>query len=142
MLLDALTNMSLNQDLTLAAAGVPAVSNVIDLSQDRDIANSNVPVLVVFGTLPAGPAGATINAALQTSVDGVTFTTLEETSPQPIANFTSANTFLFRGTVPAGGHRFMQMAYTVSAALTAGLVTASIGADWPHNRAYPRNYVA
>ena len=143
MLLDALTLMDNGASLTGIAAGATGYSNVLDLSQSRDIGPDEVPWFAVFSVAPtSATGGATLNVALQTSSDNVTWVTLDETSAQPIANYTGDNLFLFRGTVPAGGLRYYRVAYTPSAVLTAGTVYSSIGAEWPRTKSYPRNYVA
>jgi hypothetical protein len=143
MLLDALTNLSDGQSLTGISAGATGVSNVLDLLVSRDISTNNVPVFVIFTTAPtSATGGATINIAIQTSADNSTYVTLEETAAQPIANITSGAPFAFRGSLPAGVLRYLRIAYTPSAVLTAGTVTASIGGDFSVYRAYPRNYVA
>lgn len=140
MLMDRLTTFSLRADLTGATGTV--YSDVLDLSVRRDLGPADMETSISFTTLPAGPAGATLNAAIQTSDDNVTYVTLLETSAQPIAQFTPQNPWLFRGDLPAGVLRYLRVAYTPSAALTAGAVTAQTGADWPRNPNYPRNYVA
>lgn len=142
MLMDRLTTFSLRADLTGTAAGATAYSDVLDLSVRRDLGTADMDTSIVFTTLPAGPAGATLNAAIQTSDDNVTYNTLLETAPQPIAQFTPQQPWLFRGELPTGVLRYLRIAYTPSAALTAGAVTAQSGADWPRNPNYPRNYVA
>lgn len=141
MILDALTLLSDNQDITGSAAAIVS-TNTLDLSVLRDIGASEEPVVVAFTALPLGPAGATLNIAIQTSLDNVTWTTVEESSPQLISNYTPATLFGFRSDLPVGIQRYIRIVYTASAALTAGSVTACIGADYPTNRTYARNYVA
>lgn len=142
MLMDAFLE-STSPNLTTLTAGQPGLSDIIDLSQDRDLAVRSMPLSVQFTTPPAAPAGATIEVTVQTSLDGQTFTPLETSGARNVADFTpAAGLFLFRGALPAGGHRYLQFSYTVSAPLTAGVVLAQLGGDWPSHRAYPRNFVA
>jgi hypothetical protein len=146
MLMDAFlttTNLAGGAALTTLSAATAAFSDVIDLSTSRDISTSHVPAFVVFSVAPtSGTGGATINIAIQTSADNSTWVTLEETAAQPIANITAGEPFAFRGWLNAGVLRYLRFAYTASAVLTAGSVTASLGADWPRTKAYPKNYVA
>ena len=144
MLTDALTTFDLNASLTSAVAATLLPStNTIDLSQSRDIGPGDVPFSVIFTTLPtSGTGGATINVALQTSADNSTWTTIEESGAQVLTGFSTTNYWAFRGTVPATVQRYLRIGYTASATLTAGVVTAQIGGEWPRSKAYPRNYVA
>ena len=152
MLIDALDVLSTTtSDLTVLAAGVAGYSDILDLAVPRDLGPSDVPFSLQFTTTPASAtAGATINAALQVSLDSVNWSTVMETSAVPIANYGmtgAATPFLWRSMLPANpsagvGGRYYRFAYTVSAALTAGAVLAQIGADWPRDPTYPRNYVA
>lgn len=142
MLLDALLKMSSGQDLTGAAA-LTVSTNTIDLGVSRDIAPAEVPVVVQFVVPPtSGTGGATMMVAVQTSADNATWVTLEESGAQPLTTITALQTFAFRGWLNVGVLRYLRMAYTPSAALTAGSVTATIGSDFPRQKAYPRNYVA
>ena len=145
MLMDALLTASNADGTTLegAAAGATVYSNVIDLSTSRDLAPAVVPFSVEFTTLPAsGTAGATLNIALQTSADNATWVTLQETAAQPISALTALDPYAARGWLAAGVLRYLRFAYTPSAVLTAGVVTAQIGGDWQRQKSYPRNYVA
>lgn len=144
MLLDRLTNMSDAASLTGIAAGATGFSDVIDITNPRDLGPQNIPLTVIFDTVPtSATAGATFNAALQYSLDNVTWATLAETAPQPLSNFTAINPWLWRGTVPKGQvYRYLRMAYTPSAVLTAGAISASIGGASPRRRTYAKNYVA
>lgn len=145
MLTDALLCFFNADGATLegATAGGTVYSNVVDLSTSRDIATSGVPVSVQFSTLPtSGTGGTTLNIAIQTSPDNATWTTLEETSALPIANITTVDPYAFRGTLNVGVLRYLRIAMTPSAVITAGVVTAQMGGDWPRMKSYPRNYVA
>ena len=146
MLMDALTtttNLAGPALLTTLAAGTPGYSDVIDLSVSRDLAPAPVPYSVQFVTLPtSGTGGATINVALQTSADNATWVTMEESAPQVLTSLSTLKTFLIRGFMPTNGLRYYRFAYTASAVLTAGAVIAQIGADWPRDPSYPRNFVA
>lgn len=150
MLIDALDNLSTTTpSLTGIAAGAAGYSDVLDLGVPRDLSPSEVPFSVQFTTLPvSATSGATLNVALQISLDNATWSTVQETSAQLIANFGPTGTpWLWRSMLPANptpgvGGRYYRFAYTPSAALTAGAVLAQVGADWPRDPTYPRNYVA
>lgn len=142
MLLDANLLLSNAQDLTSASSKTVS-TNVIDLSVSRDISISEVPVLVAFSVAPtSGTGGATLNVGVETSADNSTWVVLEETGAQPIANITATEPFAFRGWLNVGVLRYLRTFYTPSAALTAGTVTATIAADFPRSKSYPRNYVS
>lgn len=146
MLMDAFlttTNLAGGAALTTLSAATAGFSDVIDLSTNRDISTSEIPALVVFSVSPtSGTGGATLNIAIQTSADNSTYVTLEETAPLPIANINAGEPFALRGWLNVGVLRYLRFAYTASAVLTAGSVTASIGADWPRAKAYPKNYIS
>jgi hypothetical protein len=150
MIIDGALLFSNGQDLTVLAAGTATAStNTIDISQGRDLGVSEP--LKLFALCPVVPVsatgGATITVALQGSLDNVTFTTIEDSGPVPISALSLSGTggnYLFRGQLPIFGamYRYLRLAYTVSAAMTAGTVEAGINLNVSRDPAYPRNYAA
>ena len=147
MLLDGLLLFSQAQDLTALAAGTPGAStNVLDLLNPRDLGVTD-PLMVfgVFNVLPAsGTGGATFTAALQTSPDNATWTTVETFGPVTISNVTAQAPYAFRQQLPITGvfYRYLRMLYTASAAFTGGQFESGLALEVQAAHVYPRNFSA
>lgn len=147
MIMDSLLLFSKGQDLTTATAGTAlASSNFIDFSQDTDLGpTEGIKAFATFTSLPtSATAGATISVALQVSSDGQTWSTLEDFPAIALADVTDSKPFALRAKPAFSNtvYRYMRLTYTVSAALTSGIITAGLNMDVPGQHSYARNYVA
>lgn len=147
MIIDSLLLFSKGQDLTAATAGTAlASSNIIDFSQANDLGPTEfIKAFAVFTSLPTSATeGATIDVALQVSNDAQNWNTLEEFPSIAIADVTDSTPFALRAKPAFSNtlYRYMRLTYTVSAALTSGVITAGLNADVPGQHDYARNYVA
>ena len=134
-------------DQAMAVTASRASTNQIDLSQARDLGPSDLMLFAFWVTPPAAPAGATINAALQGTNDSTlqTWTTIQESGPQLVSNFTAAAGIMLEQRVGAeafGPYRYLQLVYTASATLTQGAITAGLNLQAPRHPNYARNFVA
>jgi hypothetical protein len=143
-IIDGLLLFSQNQDLTVLAANtLTASTNVLDFSQPREIGVSHLMLFATLTAQPAGTAGTSLTIALQESVDNATWVTTDTFQPMTIAQLVT-EPFAVRAQLPITGslYRYMRLAYTVSAVLTAGQIEAGLVLNVSRIPYYPRNFVA
>jgi len=121
-----------------------ASTNVIDLSQARDIGISHLYLNFRFTELPTADGAATVQIQVQTSPDNASWTTLVETPAIGIASFTAAAPHGgVQLEIPSTTSRYLRLNYVVGTGpLTAGKVHASLSVDRDNLRYYSKNYVA
>lgn len=131
MILDYLTMFDVASAITAARAS----TNTIDLGCQRDLGVGEEPPAITVTAVSAfaGPANATLQVQVQSSVDNVSWSTLVETAALPVASLTTGQVLL-RGLLPtdqpaatSGVGRYLRLDYVVvNGPFTAGEVTAGL----------------
>lgn len=130
MYLDAGLLFSRAQALT--GTGATDSSNIIDLSQSRDIGIGEPMELicqVVTGFTSGGAGTLKVDLVTSALADFSSPTTLASSATYTMAQL-GAGAQLFRIKMPLGSKRYLKLIYTVGgAAMTAGKVTAGLNLD-------------
>lgn len=125
MFIDSQTQFSNDQALT--AAGTIPSTNIYDTKASADIGVGKAPMF--FATVTTALIGGTsVQAVLQTSTDGVTFTDLAAGPVVAVADL-KAGKKLAAIAVPHGAKRYLRAAYVVVGTFTSGKVHASLTLD-------------
>ena len=137
--------MILDYNLMLDNAAAITVSrvstNVIDLTNARDIGITEQDVEVLITVTTAFAGGTSLQATVQGSVDNTTFTDMVSSPVTITANLTQGANILgihFPNVVPGQAFpRYIRVNYTVVGTMTAGAVTATLVVDRQRNLGYP-----
>lgn len=135
MICDALMQF----DPTGTAVTVTAAStNTIDLSQDRDLGETDLDLVVTVQETFTAAGAATLTVEWQTSSDNATWVTLVKSRAYALPELT-AGAEIFPADIPYGTKRYNRLVYTVDTGpMTAGKVQAQLVVD----RARPLAYAA
>ena len=118
-----------------AITGTAASTNILDLGCQRDLGIGSPPleVEIVIQQTFAAAGAATLNVQIQSSVDNVTWSTLVESSPIPVANLLAGRKILRmdlpadQPTLTAGIGRYLRLYYVVATGpFTGGTVLSAL----------------
>lgn len=125
-----------------AATGTEASTNVIDLTNARDLGTMNWPALkILCQVIQAFAGGTSMTVALQGSTDNTTYTTMVSQAAIATAALLAGVRILeIDMPRPVAGQaipRYLRLLYTTVGTFTLGTVTAGIVLDRQDFIAYP-----
>jgi hypothetical protein len=125
-----------------AAGGTEASTNVLDLTNARDLGVMNWPAMkVLVNVIQAFAGGTSLSVAFQGSTDNVTYTTMISQAAQTLGNLIAGSRIMDIDVPrPAPGQaipRYLRLLYTTVGTHTLGTVTAALVLDRQDFIAYP-----
>lgn len=148
MILDS--SLALDPVGSLLTVTRPSI-NVIDIGTPRDIGvhHRNLYLSAQVSTAIVGPAGTTLQAQWQGSVDNATWNTIVETMAYPAVAIPASRRFLDMEVprqspfpdAPGGLFRYFRLNWVVGGGpITAGAVAAFLALEKQDTISYPKNF--